>query len=116
LQLIAASPAALALQHSALELDSALDVSALPDVESSALRARVLEIPIRHPAAAPSSWHWNWKLALFALTPCAIGYLSGTMLMEPSADADDEVWDELAQVALPAQTSDELYMFDEESP
>jgi hypothetical protein len=124
LQLIAANPEAQVLQRAALELDGALDLSALLDVEDSALRARVLEIPIRHArdatAAAPSSWgwHWNWKLLLFALTPCVIGFLSGSLLMDPSGDADDEAWDELAQVVMPTQVSDELDIFDaaEESP
>ena len=71
LQLIAASPEAQVLHRAALDLDNALDLSVLPEVASSALRARVLEIPIKHPAAARSGWgfNWNWKLALFALTP-----------------------------------------------
>ncbi|HET8934962.1 MAG TPA: hypothetical protein VFN67_16050 [Polyangiales bacterium] len=118
LQLIAADPRAQVLHRAALELDGALDISVMPEVASSALRARVLEIPIKHPAAAPSGWgwNWNWKLALFALTPCVIGFLSGTLLMEPNVDPDDEAWDELAQVVMPAQLSDDLYMLDEESP
>jgi hypothetical protein len=120
LQLIAASPQAQVLHSAALDLDGVLDLSVMPEIASNALRARVLEIPIKHPAAAASgwgwSWNWNWKLALFALTPCVIGFLSGTMLMEPNVDPDDETWDELAQVVMPAQLSDDLYMLDEESP
>ena len=118
LQLIAASVEAQVLHRAALDLDGALDVSVLPEVASNALRARVLEIPIKHPAAARSGWgwNWNWKLALFALTPCVIGFLSGTLLMEPNVDADDEAWDEVARVVMPAQLADDLYMLDEESP
>lgn len=121
LQLIAANAQAQVLHRAALDLDGALDLSALPEIASSALRARVLEIPIKHPAAARSGWggwgfRWNWKLALFALTPCVIGFLSGTVLLEPSIDPEDDAWDELAQVVMPAQLSDELYMLDEESP
>ena len=118
LQLIAASPEAAAMQRSALELDGVLDLDVLPDVASSALRARVLEIPIRHPREErEAGWGWkrNWMLGLFALTPCVIGFVSGTMLMEPRSDADDEAWDELAQVVAPAALTDELYMFDEDS-
>lgn len=119
LQLIAASPEARAMQRVAIELDGTLDQAVLPDVESSALRARVLEIPIRHPRELPATrWgvKWNWMLGLFALTPCVIGFVSGAVLMDPSADADDEAWDELAQVVMPATLSDELELLDEEYP
>ena len=118
LQLIAKNPQAQVLHRAALDLDGALDLSSMPEIASSALRARVLEIPIKHPAAARSgwSWSWNWKLALFALTPCVIGFLSGTVLLEPNIDPEDDAWDELAQVVMPAQLSDDLYMLDEESP
>jgi hypothetical protein len=115
LQLIASSPEAQSMQRTALELDGILDLDQLPEVESSPLRARVLEIPIRHPReerAAGWGLKWNWMLGLFALTPCVIGFLSGTMLMDPSADADDEAWEELAQVMMPVTLSDELDMFD----
>jgi hypothetical protein len=118
LQLIAASPEAAAMQRSALELDSVLSLDVLPEVASSALRARVLEIPIRHPRAERAAgWDWkrNWMFGLFALTPCVIGFISGTMLMDPSSDADEEAWDELAQVVAPAALTDELDMFDEDS-
>lgn len=121
LQLIAANPEAAAMKRSALELDGVLDLDVLPDVASNALRARVLEIPIRHPREErderASGWDWkrNWMFGLFALTPCVIGFLSGTMLMDPSSDADDEAWDELAQVVAPAALTDELDMFDEDS-
>jgi len=117
LQLIAANPEAQAMQRSALELDGALDTDVLPDVASSALRARVLEIPIRHPReerAAGWSWKRNWMFGLFALTPCVIGFVSGTLFMEPSSDVDDEAWDELAQVVAPGALSEELDLFDED--
>jgi hypothetical protein len=117
LQLLEASPEAQAMQRAALELDSVLELDEL-DGATSALRARVLEIPIRHArdARAPGwSWRRNWVFGLFALTPCVIGFLSGTMLMDPSGDADDEAWDELAQVVMPATLSDELDMLDEDS-
>jgi hypothetical protein len=111
------------MHRTALELDSALDFSALPDVASSALRARILEITIRHTREAKAAgwfgdWNWNWKMALFALTPCVVGFLSGSLLMDPSTDADDAAWDELAAVVMPATLGyeDELDMFDEESP
>jgi hypothetical protein len=115
LQLIADNPEAQTLQRAALELDGVLDLSVTPDVASNALRARVLEIPIRHPRAEPAGWRWSWKLALFALTPCVIGFLSGTLSLDPSADADDEAWDELAQVVMPANLSDDLDIFEEDS-
>ena len=121
LQLLAASPEAQTMQRTALELDSALDLDVLPDVASNALRARVLEIPIRHPREERGtgwSWGWSWKrnwmFGLFALTPCVIGFLSGTLLMDPSSDADDETWDELAQVVAPGALSEELDLFDED--
>jgi hypothetical protein len=119
LQLLEASPEAQFMQRTALELDGALELDVLREVESasSALRARVLEIPIRHAREARAPfWGWkrNWMLGLFALTPCVIGFLSGTMLMDASGDADDEAWDELAQVVMPASLSDELDMLDED--
>jgi len=117
LQLIAASPEAQAMQRTALELDAALDLDVLPDVQSSALRARVLEIPIRHPREERvAGWRWtrNWMFGLFALTPCVIGFVSGTLLMDPSNEAEDEAWDELAQVVAPGALTDELDMFDED--
>jgi hypothetical protein len=121
LRLIASVPEAAALQRAALELDSALDLHALPDAADARLRARVLEIPIRHPRDEHAhSWSFgrsrNWMFALFALTPCVLGFLSGTLLMDPSADSDDDTWDELAQVVMPAQTADDLDMFEEETP
>jgi hypothetical protein len=118
LQLIAAEPEAQRLQRAALELDGMLDMPE-PAEASPALRARVLEIPIKHPAAAHSGWSFGfgsrWKLALFALTPCLIGFLSGTLLMEPSADADDDAWDELAAVVMPSTLADDLDMFEEDT-
>ena len=118
LQLIATHPEARAMQRAALELDGALDLDALPEIASNPLRTRVLEIPIRHPrqvASADWSWKKSWMLGLFALTPCVLGFLSGTLLMEPALDADDEAWEELAQVVMPGTLTDELYMLEEDS-
>jgi hypothetical protein len=124
LQLIAANPQAVALQRAALELDGALDLHLLrmaAEAADAQLRARVLEIPIRH-ARAEGAHGWglgrsrNWVFALFALTPCVLGFLSGTLLMDPAADSDDEGWEELAQVVMPGQATDELDMYDEETP
>jgi hypothetical protein len=117
LQLIEANPEAQALQRAALELDGALDLNVLPDVESSALRARVLEIPIRHAREERSrGWAWkrNWMLGLFALTPCVLGFLSGTLVMDQSYDPEDETWEELAQIVAPGALTDELEIFDED--
>ena len=123
LQLIASAPQAAALQRTALELDGALDLQVLPDAADARLRARVLEIPIRHPREEREhSWSFgrsrNWMFALYALTPCVLGFLSGTLLMDASADSDDDAWDELAQVVMPAQSADDVDMFDatEQSP
>lgn len=120
LQLIAADPRAEALQRTALELDGALDLHVLPVVADARLRARVLEIPIRHPRDERAhGWSTgkrrNWMFALFALTPCVLGFLSGTLLMDPSSDADDDTWDEVAQLVMPAQLADDLDLFDEEA-
>jgi hypothetical protein len=120
LQLVAAEPEAAALQRAALQLDGALELHVLPDVADARLRARVLEIPIRHPReerehAFSMGKRRNWMFALFALTPCVLGFLSGTLLLDPAADSDDEAWDELAQVVMPAQLADDFDVFDEEA-
>jgi hypothetical protein len=122
LQLIAADPEAAALHRAALELDGALDLHVLPEVADARLRARVLEIPIRHPRderahgfSMGKGKGRNWMFALFALTPCVLGFLSGTLPMDPSSDADDDTWDEVAQLVMPAQLADELDLFDEEA-
>jgi hypothetical protein len=116
-QLISSDGEAQKLLMQARSLDDLLDLSELPDAASAGLRARVLEIPIRH-AHTPASVlpRFGWKLALFAFAPCVLGFLSGNLLLEPATDSEDDAWAELAQVVGPVQLDDELALFDEEAP
>jgi hypothetical protein len=116
-QLLETNAEAQKLRARALQLDAALDLSELPDPATANLRARVLEIPIRH-AHAPATVfpRFGWKTALFALSPCVLGFLSGNLLLQPASETEEDAWEELAQVDLPAQISDELAVFDEETP
>jgi hypothetical protein len=120
-QLIRTDVEAQKLLMQARSLDDLLDLSELPDAASAGLRARVLEIPIRH-AHAPARVfpRFGWKMALFALAPCVLGFLSGNLLLDPALDAgtdsEDDAWAELAQVVGPVQLDDELALFDEEAP
>ena len=108
LRLLESEPRARELQRAALELDAALDAFAVPD-PSAQLKARVLEIPIRHAAAAPARARWlGWRLLALALIPCALGFLSGTMTSDPTAsDSLDDGWSEVASVTLLGDLPDE---------
>jgi hypothetical protein len=103
LQLLTDDARARTLQREALELDGLL--AAAPTFEAApALRARVLEIPIRHERGALRKQRWfGLRMALFALVPCVIGFLSGALYTEPQNEQDeDDAWSEIATLTLPS--------------
>ena len=112
LALIAHDPQAGKLHASACALDATLDLSDLSAAVSAQLRARVLEIPIKHARVLPSRSPRMGLFALFALVPCVLGFVTGNLWLERS-DPDDEAWGELAEVASLTVAND---LFDEESP
>jgi len=123
LRLIETDNEAHKLYSEACELDLALDASELADPTSPQLRARVLEIPIRHERTAGNVVvpRFGWKMMLFGLTPCVLGFLSGTLFTEPAPadlamDEDEQAWEELAQVVMPLPLADDIDLFDEELP
>lgn len=106
-----------ALHTEALQLDQQLGLLPVPDI-SAALRARVLEIPIRHERRSVSrARFFGLRWAAIALVPCMIGFLSGTFITDGSEDGDDDAWNEVAALALPL-ASDALAddILDEDSP
>jgi hypothetical protein len=100
------------LHAAALALDAKLDLSDLSQAVTAQLRARVLEIPIKHARVAPSRTPRMGLFALFALVPCVLGFVTGNFWLEGS-DPDDDAWGELAEVASLSMDTD---LFDEESP
>lgn len=59
------------------------------------LRARVLEVPVLAERKRKRfGWRFGWAVAL----SCVIGVISGAW-SAPEASADDDEWDELAQVS-----------------
>jgi len=94
LSLLQANAQCRALLEDAQRLDAQLDALpefAAPEIEMSpALRARVLEIPVRHPHAAKRKGWFNLNSLAFALVPCLIGFLSGTLLQDQAPDDEDE--------------------------
>lgn len=98
-----------ALHAEALALDALLAEPEALEI-SPALRARVLEIPIRHPhrgsAGARARSFFGLRWAAMALVPCMIGFLSGTLLMDTSDNSDDDAWNEIT--SLTSATNDVL--------
>jgi hypothetical protein len=108
LRLLERDAQARALQQAALQLDALLDAAPAFEV-APALRARVLEIPIKHAhgSVRKPSWFGLRSMALFALVPCFIGFLSGALYLDAPSDSDDDTWDEVAAVMSPADVLDE---------
>jgi hypothetical protein len=95
------------IQRVAQELDAELDRFELAD-PSSALRARVLEIPIRHARqehVAASGRLRGLRLLLIALVPCVLGFASGAYFSDGS-DSDDG-WNEVTSGALVSELGEE---------
>ncbi|MEY4580322.1 MAG: hypothetical protein RL701_5025 [Pseudomonadota bacterium] len=109
MQLLTVDEQARTLQRQALEFDALLD--AAPAFEAApSLRARVLEIPIRHErnAERKRGFFGLRSMTLFALVPCVIGFLSGALYTEPqNADDEDDAWSEIATLTLPGDLLDE---------
>jgi len=111
LRLLQDNAKARASRDDALLLDAQLDT--LPAFEaaelSPALRARVLEIPLRHPHAAKRKAWFSLNSLAFALVPCLIGFLSGTLV--PDDTSDDDEWSvAAAALELPdADDSDDVF-------
>lgn len=114
LALIDRAPEARKLYAAAQALDAKLDLSDLSDAVSSQLRARVLEIPIKHAHAAPARAPRFGLMALFALAPCVLGFVTGNFWLEQSAESDDDAWSEVTEVASLAAVPTDL--FDLEAP
>jgi hypothetical protein len=95
------------LQAVARELDVELDRFELAE-PSNALRARVLEIPIRHAHhehAAASGRLRGLRMLLIALVPCVLGFASGAYFSE--ANDSDDGWNEVTSVALLSDLGEE---------
>jgi hypothetical protein len=89
------------LHQSALALDGQLEQVEV-DEPSARLRARVLEIPIRHPrerAARHAPRYSGWRLTLLALVPCVLGFFSGALWLNHPDSAEDDTWNDVAQMA-----------------
>jgi len=113
LALIERDPEARTLHAAALALDAKLALSALPDAVSARLRARVLEIPIKHAAKATVRSPRVGLMALFALVPCVLGFVTGNFWLDRS-DNDEDAWGEMSEVASLSVAPTDL--FDEEAP
>jgi hypothetical protein len=90
-----------ALQQAALALDSHLEQVEV-DEPSARLRARILEIPIRHPrehAVLHAPRYSGWRLTLLALVPCALGFFSGALWLNHPDSSEDDTWNDVAQMA-----------------
>lgn len=92
------------LHARAAQLDSLLD--AVPAFEPKpSLRARVAELPLRHPHATRAGfWPWPgvWRLVAAGALAGMLGVLGGSLTTDDSSASDDEGWDELASVAFVA--------------
>jgi hypothetical protein len=113
LALIQSDARAQALYTAARVLDAQLSEVEVAEL-SPRLRARVLEIPIRHPrqAAQLHARYSGWRLSLLALVPCVLGFFSGALLLDRSDTSEDDSWNEVTQVALLS----DLDVSDEEVP
>ena len=115
LALIERDPKARKLHAAAQALDGKLDLSDLQEAVSAQLRARVLEIPIKHAPQAPAHAPRFGLFALFAMVPCVLGFVTGNLWLDPSSDTDDD-WSELAELAYLSAPAEPADLFDEESP
>jgi hypothetical protein len=100
LLLLQRDPQARALQTAALRLDAQLAEVFITE-PSAQLRARVLEVPIKHArehARTPRLPASGLRLMLLALVPCVLGFVSGAWLQTYS-ESDDAGWSE-APIAL----------------
>ncbi|HEX4354077.1 MAG TPA: hypothetical protein VHZ95_14210 [Polyangiales bacterium] len=102
--LAASDPRATELQREALALDAQLDAFEI-EAPSPHLRARVLEIPIRHAPLPARVRMFGWRLAALALVPCVLGFLSGALTTDNGDQ--DEGWNDLNSIAMVGDVSDE---------
>lgn len=103
-----------ALHQAALALDSQLERVEV-DEPSARLRARVLEIPIRHPrehAVLHAPRYSGWRLSLLALVPCVLGFFSGALWLNHADSGEDDTWNDVAQMAFLT----DLDVSDEDAP
>lgn len=98
LALLEREPRARALQASALQLDARLGEVFSPEL-SPQLRARVLEVPIRHAREPARARYSGLRLMLLALVPCVLGFISGAWL-QIQGEAEDQGWNEATPLAL----------------
>jgi hypothetical protein len=106
LALLHSEPRARALQATALRLDAQLGqvYAAEP---SAQLRARVLEVPIRHAREPARTRYSGLRLMLLALVPCVLGFVSGAWIQAQS-DSDDSGWSEAPLALLDDAFEEEL--------
>jgi len=113
LELLQRDAKARALHEQAGSLDVLLASAPTMNEVPAALRARILEIPVRHAREINATAHrsrgrfFGLRLSLFALVPCVLGFVSGTLFSDVSTDNDDDTWNEIAAVAMPTDVLDE---------
>jgi hypothetical protein len=93
LLLLQSEPRASALQAAALRLDAQLGQVAFMTEPSPQLRARVLEVPIRHAREPARARYTGIRLMLLALVPCVLGFVSGAWL-QTNSESEDAGWNE----------------------
>lgn len=97
LRLLQSEPRARALQTAALQLDAQLGELLMPE-PSAQLRARVLEVPIRHARQPARARYAGFRWMLLALVPCVLGFVSGAWIQTQN-ESEDPGWNE-APIAL----------------
>jgi hypothetical protein len=105
--LLTADARARELHAQALRLDAQLDAFQLPEL-SPQLRARVLEIPIKHAhvhARRSQGWFGGLRLGMLAVVPCLLGFLGAAWFSEPNEA--DEGWNEVTAVTLFSDVGEE---------
>lgn len=111
--LLQSSPEARSVQSEAAGLDALLD--GLPsEAPSAALRRKVAEIPLRHPAGVQSTERWSvWRLlprrAVWAgVLACTLGVASGALsASDVATSSNDDGWDDVTAVAFAAGFDEE---------
>lgn len=109
-QLLQSDARAVELHAQAAKLDSLLDAAPLQEL-SPALRARVAELPLRHPRAERAAfWPWPgvWRVVAAGALAGMLGVLGGTFIADDDSMAsEDDGWDEIASVAFVAGIEEE---------
>jgi hypothetical protein len=106
LLLLQHEPRARALQAAALRLDAQLG-QVFAAEPSAQLRARVLEVPIRHAREPARAGYSGIRLMLLALVPCVLGFVSGAWIQAQN-DSDDAGWNEAPLALLDEAFEEEL--------